>query len=64
MATRLPTHLYRWLKGRVGRDYPNMNQAVIGELTYAKTHRDMAGTLSPRARQTSINEQLEIPDCL
>jgi len=37
VGARLPGHIYRWLKQKVdNNDYPNMSQAVIGELTKAK----------------------------
>jgi Arc/MetJ-type ribon-helix-helix transcriptional regulator len=57
VAVRLPLHLYRWLEDHVGagKDYPNMNQAVIGELTRAKLNREWHDSLSPRARSTDNN---------
>ena len=60
VAVRLPLHLYRWLGDLVGagKDYPNMNQAVIGELTRAKLNRewhDSLSSLSPCARSTDNN---------
>lgn len=37
VGARVPGHIYRWLKEKVdNQDYPNMSQAVIGELTKAK----------------------------
>jgi Arc/MetJ-type ribon-helix-helix transcriptional regulator len=60
VSVRLPLHLYRWLENLTGpgRDYPNMNQAVIGELTCIKAEKELREreTLSPRARRTDITE--------
>lgn len=64
VAGRLPACIYRWLEGLVGSDYPNMNQALIGELTRAKTHRELTESLSPRASGASLKEQLEDHNCL
>jgi len=42
VGARLPGHIYRWLKQKVdNNDYPNMSQAVIGELTKAKLSEEM-----------------------
>ncbi|WP_342771757.1 MULTISPECIES: hypothetical protein [unclassified Methanoculleus] len=66
VGVRLPGHLYRWLKAKVDRDeYSNMAQAVIGELTKARTleevpHRPMLYDSmgeDPLARM--VNERIE-----
>lgn len=52
-------HLYRWLNGMVcddehpDRDYPNMNQALIGELTKAK----LSGDIEDLKRRVEALEQ-------
>ncbi len=43
VGARVPGHIYRWLQAKVdNRDYPNMSQAVIGELTKAKLSEEKA----------------------
>ncbi|MDN7012657.1 hypothetical protein FGW20_06310 [Methanoculleus sp. FWC-SCC3] len=38
ISGRIPNVLYRWLEGKVeGGEYPNLNQALIGQLMRAKT---------------------------
>jgi hypothetical protein len=38
ISGRIPNVLFRWLEGKVkAGEYPNMNQALIGELMKAKT---------------------------
>ncbi|WP_265581307.1 hypothetical protein [Methanofollis aquaemaris] len=63
ISGRLPLHLYRWLEGMVcdsehpDRNYPNLNQALIGELTKAKTLSEMSEDLEDLKRRVEALEK-------
>lgn len=56
-------HLYRWLEGMVcddehpDRDYPNLNQALIGELTKAKALSEVSKDVEDLKRRVDALER-------
>lgn len=66
ISGRLPLHLYRWLEGMVcdsehpDRNYPNLNQALIGELTKAKTLSQISVEIKElRQRVEALEKEME-----
>ena len=63
ISGRLPLHLYRWLEGMVcdsehpDRNYPNLNQALIGELTKAKTLSEISMDIEDLKRRVEVLEK-------
>jgi len=64
IGARLPLHLYRWLENMVcdsdhpDREYPNLNQALIGELTKAKAISEYSGDLEDLKRRVEALEKI------
>lgn len=62
ISGRVPNVLYRWLENKVqSGEYPNMNQALIGELMKAKTLEEERRTQKDllRMRSDIVNDVLE-----
>lgn len=62
ISGRIPNVLYRWLESKVqSGDYPNMNQALIGELMKAKTLEEAQGTQKGLLQMKSdiVNDVIE-----
>ncbi|MBP2145030.1 hypothetical protein J2129_000484 [Methanofollis sp. W23] len=66
ISGRLPLHLYHWLEGMVcdsehpDRNYPNLNQALIGELTKAKTLSQISVEIKDlRRRVEALEKEME-----
>jgi len=62
ISGRIPNVLYRWLEGKVqSGEYPNMNQALIGELMKAKTLAEERETQKEllRMRSDIVNDVIE-----
>jgi len=63
IGARLPVHLYRWLESMVcddehpDRDYPNLNQALIGELTKAKALSEVSKDIENLKRRVEALER-------
>jgi len=63
ISGRLPMHLYRWLEDMVfdndhpDREYPNLNQALIGELTKAKALSEVSGEIEDLKRRVEALER-------
>lgn len=63
ISGRLPMHLYRWLESMVyddehpDREYPNLNQALIGELTKAKALSEVSDDVENLKQRVAALEQ-------
>lgn len=64
ISGRLPNHLYNWLDDMVcdpdhpDREYPNLNQALIGELTKAKALAEVSGNIEDLKRRVEALEKI------
>ena len=65
IGARLPLHLYRWLENMVcdpdhpDREYPNLNQALIGELTKAKALSEVSEDIENLKQRVAALEKAE-----
>lgn len=65
IGARLPLHLYRWLENMTcdqdhpDREYPNLNQALIGELTKAKALSEVSKEIENLKQRVAALEKAE-----